>query len=487
MESIFADVCFFGEFAGEEAVAVEDFGEVFGGDGEVAFGAAGVFFPVGPGEVFVVNDIIDGIAFHHEGSAKVAFIRREHVGKLFGVVVAGDHEGGGAVEEPPLLVKAPAGLRDFRGRSGAVAGGFAGFFPNAKAEAGPFVMGEPDQNSFEGLDGNAGFGDEGEVGEGIVFEGGFEKSEGGSDEGDFAPGGFVLVCDLGAFKETADEVFRALGMGEDYHVIGRLIEPFLPDFGMVNVATGQEKESEFWGRVEDLRGEAFGEEVFVNVRMNFLRADFSVKGVGGSGEVGFVDRLPGEVGVAGVGGDFLVESGHELVGGEGVDGRRFVEGVHRGHDVIVGAFVDGPGVGIEGTSDFDEALAVGDGAGGVLAAEVEDAPVVGEVDAADEFAEVGVEDGVILEEKEGGGFLLLGLADGEADGEGEGVAAFVFVPARVATKAGVDGGETLRGEADLIEVEFQFGAAILTASEVDVGAEGEGLFEVHGGLQFSFP
>ena len=82
---------------------------------------------------------------------------------------------------------------------------------------------------------------------------------------------------------------------------------------------------------------------------------------------------------------------------------------------------------------------------------------------------------------------MFGLADGEADGEGEGVAAFVVVSARVAAEAGVDGGEALGGEADLIEVEFQFGAAILTASEVDVVAEGEGLFEVHGGLQFSFP
>ena len=94
-----------------------------------------------------------------------------------------------------------------------------------------------------------------------------------------------MVCDLGAFKKAAGKFFGVLGMGEDFNVIGRLIEPLLPDFGVVNVATGQEKESEFLGLVEDLRGEAFGEKVFVNVRMNFLRADFSVKGVGGSGEV----------------------------------------------------------------------------------------------------------------------------------------------------------------------------------------------------------
>ncbi len=155
---------------------------------------------------------------------------------------------------------------------------------------------------------------------------------------------------------------------------------------------------------------------------------------------------------------------------------------------IFSAFTAGfSGVGIEGAGDFDEAIAVGDGAGGVLAAEVEDAPVVGEVDAADEFAEVGVEDGVILEEKESGGLLLFGLADGEADGEGESIAAFVFVSARVAAEAGVDGGEALGGHANLIEAEFQFGAAVLTASEVDVVAEGEGVFEVHRRLQFSFP
>ena len=312
------------------------------------------------------------------------------------MVVAGDHPGGGAVEEPPLLMKAPAGLWDFRGRSGAMEGGFAGFLPVAKAKAGPLVMGEAEEDSFEGLDGNAGFGDEGEVGEGLVLESGFEQGEGGSDEGDVAPSGFVLVCDLGAFKEAADEVLRALGMGEDSHVIGRLIEPFLPDFGVVNVATGEEEETEFGGLIEGLRGEAFGEKVLVNVRMNFLCSDFSVEGVGSSGKVGFVDRLPGEVWEAGVGGDFLVESGHELIGGKGVDGRGFVVGVHRGHDFVVGAFVDGPGVRIEGTGDFDESVAVGDGAGGVLAAEVEEAPVVGEVDAADEFEEVGVEDGVVF-------------------------------------------------------------------------------------------
>ena len=74
-----------------------------------------------------------------------------------------------------------------------------------------------------------------------------------------------------------------------------------------------------------------------------------------------------------------------------------------------------------------------------------------------------------------------------ADGEGKGIAAFVFVSARVAAEAGVDGGEAPGGEADLIEVEFQFGAAIFAASEVDVVAEGEGVFEVHRRLQFSFP
>ena len=367
-----------------------------------------------------------------------------------------------------------------------MAGGFAGFLPVTKAEAGALVVGEAEEESFERLDGKAGFGDKGKVGEGFVLHGGFEQGEGGVDEGNLAPGGFVLVCDLGAFKEAANEVFRALGVGENFYVIGRLREPFLPDFRVVNVAAGEEEESEFWGLVEDLGGEAFGEKVFVNVRMDFLRADFTVEGVGGSGKVGFVDRLPGEVGVAGVGGDFLVESGYELIGGKGVDGSRFVEGGHGGHDFVVGALVDGPGVGIEGTGDFDEAVAVRKGAGGVLAAEIEDSPVVGEVEAADEFAEVGVEDGVILGEKEGGGLLLFGLADGEADGEGESIAAFVFVSARVAAEAGVDGGEALGGHADLIEVEFQFGAAILTASEVDVVAEREGLFEVHGEVGLAF-
>ena len=82
--------------------------------------------------------------------------------------------------------------------------------------------------------------------------------------------------------------------------------------------------------------------------------------------------------------------------------------------------------------------------------------------------------------------MLFGLADGEADGEGEGVAAFVFVSARVAAEAGVDGGEALGRHADLIEVEFQFGAAIFAASEVDVVAEREGLFEVHGEVGLAF-
>ena len=113
MQSIFSNIGFFGEFAGEEGVAVEDFGEVFGGNDGVAFRAAGVFSPMGPGEVFVVDDVIDGVAFHHEDGAEVAFVGREHVGKLIGVVVAGGEDGGGAVEEPPLLVETPAGLRDF--------------------------------------------------------------------------------------------------------------------------------------------------------------------------------------------------------------------------------------------------------------------------------------------------------------------------------------------------------------------------------------
>jgi hypothetical protein len=230
MELIGSDVGVFREFPGEEGVAVEDFGEVFGGNDGVAFRAAGVFFPVSPGEVFVVDDVIDGVAFHHEDGAEVAFVGREHVGEFLGMVVAGDEDGGGAVEEPPLLVKSPTGLRDFRGRSGAMAGGFAGFFPVTKAEAGPFVVGQTKEDSFERLSRNAGLGNEGEVGEGFVLHGGFEQGEGGFDEGDLAPGGFVLVCDLGAFKESADEFVGVLGVGEDSHVIGRLIEPLLPDF-----------------------------------------------------------------------------------------------------------------------------------------------------------------------------------------------------------------------------------------------------------------
>ena len=136
-------------------------------------------------------------------------------------------------------------------------------------------------------------------------------------------------------------------------------------------------------------------------------------------------------------------------------------------------------MGVEGTGDFDEAFGEGFGAGGVLAAEIEDSPVVGEFDPGDEFEEVGVEDGIVREEEKGGRFELFRFSDGEADGEG--VAAFVFVSAWISTKAGVDGGEAGGGDADLIEVILQLGASVFPASEVDLVAQGEGFFEVHGG------
>ena len=65
MQAILPDIGSFREFPGEEGIAVDDFGEVFGSNDGVAFWAAGVFFPVSPGEVFVVDDVIDGVAFHH--------------------------------------------------------------------------------------------------------------------------------------------------------------------------------------------------------------------------------------------------------------------------------------------------------------------------------------------------------------------------------------------------------------------------------------
>lgn len=181
-----------------------------------------------------------------------------------------------------------------------------------------------------------------------------------------------------------------------------------------------------------------------------------------------------------------MESRDELIGGEGVIGRGFVEGVHRCHDLIVGSFVNCPGMGIKGAGNFDESLVEGLGAGGVLAPEVEDSPVIGEVDAADQFTEIGVKDGIVFEKEEGRGLLLFGLADGESDGEGEGVAPLVFVSPWISTKAGIDGRETLRGHADLIEVEFQLGAAIFAASEIDVVAERESFSEVHGKLGLAF-
>lgn len=108
---------------------------------------------------------------------------------------------------------------------------------------------------------------------------------------------------MSSLKEATGEFFGVLGVGENFHPLGRLIEPFLPDFRMVNVATGEEKEAEFWGLVEGLGGEAFGKETLVNVRVDFLGSNFSIERVGGSREVGLIDRLPGKVGVAGVGGD----------------------------------------------------------------------------------------------------------------------------------------------------------------------------------------
>lgn len=164
-----------------------------------------------------------------------------------------------------------------------------------------------------------------------------------------------------------------------------------------------------------------------------------------------------------------------------------VEGIHRGHDLIVGAFVNGPGMGIEGAFDFDKTFSVRLGALGVLAAEIKDAPVVRKSDPTDEFTEIGVEDGIILEEKEGGGFLLLGLADRETDGEGEGVAAFAPVSAWVAAKAGIDGREALSSHPDLGEMPFQLGAPIFAPSEVDVVAERKGFFEIHTGFLINFP
>ena len=45
----------------------------------------------------------------------------------------------------------------------------------------------------------------------------------------------------------------------------------------------------------------------------------------------------------------------------------------------------------------------------------------------------------------------------------------------------------MRSDADLIEVILQLGAPVFAASEVNVVAEREGLFEVHVRSKFSFP
>jgi len=358
-----------------------------------------------------------------------------------------------------------------------------------KAEAAAAIMLESEEDPGECLHRETGFGEQDEVGVVLVFQRFTEERQGSPHQGDLPPLGRNQVGDSRALEESSFDFFRVLGVAVNRDLFRSLCDPFLPNLRVVNVAPGQEEQRKFGRLAEGFGRETFGEELVMNRKMNLLMPGLSIKRIGRAGEVGFIDRLPRQVGVAGISRNGAMQFRDKLVGSESMGGNRFGKGIHRGHDLIVGAFVNGPSVGIESLFHLHETLTTGIRAFDVLAAQIKDSPVVGEVDAGDQFAEIGVQNGIVFQQKDGWLFQLFGLANGESDGESEGVAALVLITAGGLAEAGIDSREAFGGDADLIEVPFQFCPPVLPATEVEIVAEGKGFFEVHGaaGGGFSFP
>ena len=187
MQVVFPDVGSGWKLPGEEAIAVDQVTKAFGWQRRIGVRTSGVALPMGPGEVPGINEVIDRITFLHQGGAEVSLIAGKKFLEFGSVIIPGDHLGGGAVEQPPLRVKAPAFFGDFGSRACPVLPKFARFSPVFEAEAAPSIVLESEENPGEWLDGKTGLGEKNEVGVVFIFQGFVQKVERCPDEGDVPP------------------------------------------------------------------------------------------------------------------------------------------------------------------------------------------------------------------------------------------------------------------------------------------------------------
>lgn len=79
-----------------------------------------------------------------------------------------------------------------------------------------------------------------------IREGGFQQGEGGTDQGNPGPFGFLQVVDeVFSDQGIPGEKFRVFWVGEDLGIVPGLIEIIFPDFGVVHVLPGEEEEGDF--------------------------------------------------------------------------------------------------------------------------------------------------------------------------------------------------------------------------------------------------
>ena len=79
-----------------------------------------------------------------------------------------------------------------------------------------------------------------------IREGGFQQGEGGTDQGNSGPLGFLqVVNEVFPDQGLLGEKFRVFRVGEDPGIVPGLMEIVFPDFGVIDFVPGEEEEGDF--------------------------------------------------------------------------------------------------------------------------------------------------------------------------------------------------------------------------------------------------